>query len=194
MKLNVSGLTLKILANRPKVVCFVGKRIWDVYESVVAKSAGPPVSSETAPSLPRESTPALGMALDARVKEERMELGEQSSADSLSVAVDAHPLDPVKLERSDSPLEEADSELSSRDTKPSRACRGKPHEPVETSSSKSDLRPTKAARDKPPPIDWTQPRQFRLPHEKGYTYFWVTPSTSGLERTPVNALVIARSR
>ena len=42
-------------------------------------------------------------------------------------------------------------------------------------------------------FDWTKPRPFRLPHTAdkgdgrvGYTYFWVVPNTSGLERTPVS--------
>ena len=35
-------------------------------------------------------------------------------------------------------------------------------------------------------FDWHRPRPFRLPHRDGYTYFWVTPNTSGLERTPVS--------
>ena len=40
-------------------------------------------------------------------------------------------------------------------------------------------------------FDWTKPRPFRLPHtadngQVSYTYFWVVPNTSGLERTPVS--------
>ena len=41
MRLNVLDLALKMQAHRPKVVCFVGKKIWDVYESVVVKTARP---------------------------------------------------------------------------------------------------------------------------------------------------------
>jgi hypothetical protein len=40
-------------------------------------------------------------------------------------------------------------------------------------------------------FDWAKPRPFRLPHQTDddglkFTYFWVVPNTSGLERTPVS--------
>lgn len=39
MKMNVPSLLEKIERHRPRMVCFVGKKIWDMFESVVKRSA-----------------------------------------------------------------------------------------------------------------------------------------------------------
>lgn len=46
-----------------------------------------------------------------------------------------------------------------------------------------------------PAFDWTQPRSFKLVHptrrgsQGSVTLFWIVPSTSGLERTPVSTSI-----
>jgi hypothetical protein len=71
---------------------------------------------------------------------------------------------------------------------------GEDVKPAITNDSTSGLAPTPRrripakAKEK---FDWTKPRPFRLPHQTDdgveYTYFWVVPNTSGLERTPVSS-------
>lgn len=143
MRLNALPFTEKLLRYKPRIVCFVGKKIWDVYESVIAKNASPLTHASS--------------YLEAGVKEEP----EDGSTSTRS------PLASMKIEP-------ADRVIGERAITPLRTGRagGTP----------------RRAKDKVP-FDWTQPRPFRLPLTEGgrirYTYFWVVPNTSGLERTPV---------
>lgn len=140
MRLDVLDLTVKMQAHRPKVVCFVGKKIWDVYESVVIKTARASSRSNIVKSEPQ------------RVK--------------LEVEAPSGEVQDVKLG-----LEEINEEIY-----PSPIVRSTPS-------------PSPRRIKKPPagPFNWHKPRSVRLPFQEGhgYIYFWVTPSTSGLERTPV---------
>jgi hypothetical protein len=128
---------------KPGVVCFVGKKIWDVYESVVSKSAR-----------------VLDTSQAVNVKEEQ---------DTTRISVPASAVDMV-------------SGGQGEHVKP--AVVDNP-----TSGSTSTPRRRTPAKVKMK-FDWTKPRPFRLPHQTDeglkYTYFWVVPNTSGLERTPVS--------
>ena len=144
MRLNVLPFTEKLLNSRPRVVCFVGKKIWDVYESVISKSARAVASMPT-----------------IYVKEEQEDTGTIPN---------------------DAPAEETGSGGLGEDMKP-------------VTSDNPAVRPVPAPRRRTPAkvkekFDWTRPRPFRLPHQTDdgvkYTYFWVVPNTSGLERTPVS--------
>jgi hypothetical protein len=144
MRLNVLPFTEKLLGIKPGVVCFVGKKIWDVYESVVSKSAR-----------------AVDESQGIDVKEEQ----EDTTAIS----------DPT-------PAEGVVVSGERGDVKPTII--GNP-----TSGSTSTPRRRTPAKVKEK-FDWTKPRSFRLPHQTDdglkFTYFWVVPNTSGLERTPVS--------
>jgi TDG/mug DNA glycosylase family protein len=131
-----------LMRYRPLIVCFVGKKIWDVYESVIAKKASamtPPRSNET------------GIKLDP---EERVTTPIKTEPGS----------EDVSTERNVTPF---------------------------TPTISAEVRSTPSRKSKAKvKFDWTQPRSFRLPHTSEgettrYTYFWVVPNTSGLERTPV---------
>jgi hypothetical protein len=149
MRLNALPFTEKLLRIRPRIVCFVGKKIWDVYESVITKSArivgdGPISVGKSELSEPTIETPV--------VKEEDIDPAEE----------DIKPVVP-----------------DTNSTTPNQAQGARPH-------TRTPARPKEK-------FDWTKPRSFRLPHpaENGqvsYTYFWVVPNTSGLERTPVSFL------
>lgn len=160
MRLNALPFTEKLLRVKPKIVCFVGKKIWDVYESVIRKTATTStiaVSSETAAPDPGPSGGTNGQ--EALVKIEK---------DSIPTP----PITPIKTEP------DPDARLTSSTPRPP------------TTSTNGRNRREKVEKT---PFDWTQPRSFRLPHvQEGqatdYTYFWVVPNTSGLERTPVGPL------
>jgi hypothetical protein len=146
MRLNALPFTEKLLRIRPRIVCFVGKKIWDVYESVITKSAR---------------------------------------------TVDTGPISAVKNEPSEATIEtsvvkEEDVDPAAEDLKPVVP------NPISTTPNQARPRTRTPARPKEK-FDWTKPRPFRLPYtaENGgvsYTYFWVVPNTSGLERTPVSFL------
>lgn len=164
MRLNVHHLTLKILANRPKVVCFVGKKIWDIYESVVSKSAGPA----------RSATP-----LGASVRETQSDIKAEDDNQSLSEVKEDLTDDDISFSTVTPYVPPSIVKIEATDTKPAVSPRSKP--------PRSPAPPINISNPpRKPSIDWTQPRGFRLKHESGFTYFWVTPNTSGLERTPVS--------
>lgn len=151
MRLNVLPFTLKLIEMRARVVCFVGKKIWDVYESVVSKTAKPGGPIVTINAKDMAKCPAV-----------KMEPGSTEAEISSSVrAGGLADMQEVKLEPPDQPRRAASAS------------------------------PRKAKKDQPA-FDWTRPRVIRLPLPSAgpgeppqYTYFWVVPSTSGLERTPV---------
>ena len=167
MKLNVYNLTLKIRKYRPRVVCFVGKKIWDIYESVISKSASPPVDVYASDGRddPEHVVKKENEGFD--IKEEQDELREISAGTVSFVNLDQN--GNIKLKPLDNqnvpPMNTTDVKL----------------EPGIHPTNDD----TRKGGKKLVPIDWYRPRLFRLEHEKGYTYFWVTPNTSGLERTPV---------
>jgi hypothetical protein len=151
MRLNALPFTEKLLRIRPRIVCFVGKKIWDMYESAITKSAK--IVDDGPISV---------------VKNEPSESGHASTIEN--PVVKEENVDPATGE--DIKPVVPDSNL----TTPNRAQGAHPR-------TRTPARPKQK-------FDWTKPRSFRLPHpaENGqvsYTYFWVVPNTSGLERTPV---------
>lgn len=158
MRLNSLPFTEKLLRLKPKIVCFVGKKIWDVYESVIRKTATAPIIAT------RQCSPGASTSWDDT---------SITNTPNGIVKVEPNtnptsPITPIKIEiASTSSLQDPPNEVGG-----SMSRRGR--EKVEK-----------------PKFDWTQPRPFRLPHfengqVEGYTYFWVVPNTSGLERTPVS--------
>ena len=143
MRLNVLPFTEKLLNSRPGVVCFVGKKIWDVYESVVSKSA------RVIDAIPR---------MDVKEEQGTTMISGPTPAEALG---SGEQVEDVKPDIIDNPT-------SGPAPTPRRRTPAKVKEK----------------------FDWTKPRPFRLPHQTDdgveYTYFWVVPNTSGLERTPVS--------
>ena len=149
MRLNALPFTEKLLCIRPRIVCFVGKKIWDVYESVITKSAR--IADEVV-----TDEPAGLVRMPAEAHEVKTESLDQIEEDRKPAIFDPTPT-----------------------TTPTRA-QGTPSRP----RTRTPARPKEK-------FDWTKPRPFRLPHtadngQVSYTYFWVVPNTSGLERTPVS--------
>jgi hypothetical protein len=140
MRLNVLPFTEKLLGFKPGVVCFVGKKIWDVYESVVSKSA--------------------------RVVDTGQAVNVKEAQDDTTTLSDPPPAE----------------EGQGGDVKPTMI-----DNPTSGPTSTPRRRTPAKVKER---FDWTKPRPFRLPHQIAdglkYTYFWVVPNTSGLERTPVS--------
>ncbi len=162
MRLNVLNLTLKIRAHRPRVVCFVGKKIWDIYESIVVKTA------KSASSVKAEVEHVKLEENDVKREEEVVEL----EMEDVQLQPDVKPNIESGVE---SPMVPSEKKVKTRLT-PSPS-------------------PRRTKKSPPSPMVWTQPRPLRLLHLEGsgYTYFWVTPNTSGLERTPVCLLILPES-
>ena len=153
MRLSVLPFTEKLLETRPAVVCFVGKKIWDVYESVVSKSA-------------KMTAPRPSMAIKEEVEE-------------------AKPVLDASQTRVSGAVEEQEMVQRGEDIKSSNT------EPAAGPTATGPITPRRRTPARPKvKFDWTKPRPFRLPHQDGYTYFWVVPNTSGLERTPVSVHIL----
>ncbi|EAL20064.1 hypothetical protein CNBF3900 [Cryptococcus deneoformans B-3501A] len=174
MKLNTINLLQKFIKYQPSVVCFVGKKIWDVFESVVGKTAEFDETVKQKVKLEGEVENGEGSGDGGKgrsvvtlaptpergtVKIEPAELGDQPSLFPLSASPSKTPqLTPAQT-----------ASLS----------------PAKARAKKGAIKPPKT------PFSFSQPRALRIPHppeENGgeikYTYFFVVPSTSGLERTP----------
>lgn len=154
MRLNALPFTEKLLRIHPRIVCFVGKKIWDVYESVIKKSAR-----------------LIDYGAASMVKDEPAELGF------------------IPAEENPNVKEEITDPAAEEDLKPEIL---DPTTPTPTRAQGTPSRPrTRTPARLKEKFDWTKPRPFRLPHtadngQVRYTYFWVVPNTSGLERTPVS--------
>lgn len=218
MRLNVHPFTLKIAHYRPRVVCFVGKKIWDIYAAVCGKTATASASIRGQGPV-EQADDVSGGAFD-RIKIEqgsspspaRRRLRRTESPGSPLVAIKQGPDAPPRIVAASSISTEPANALRD-DVKPFSAALDPEvkveNQDVDTPSSAplpgtpSPLRPINSSRTASPrsklPMDWHGPRPLRLPlparnskntsggqwEEQEYTYFWVTPSTSGLERTPV---------
>jgi TDG/mug DNA glycosylase family protein len=196
MKLNVAQLTRKIAKHRPLVVCFVGKKIWDIYEGVVSKTA---LAQELQPEVlkveaarrgvkvelpdtppPGINAPPLGARSDSELSSPLSEEGQQGSV------VGTHLNEQV-----------IETDLP-EDIKPTVNITQSPSTPLKRAKSEMISLPASSERKAKSPgatkgvMDWTAPRPFRLPWPEGggHTYFWVTPNTSGLERTPVSPISV----
>lgn len=220
MRLNVHPFTLKIAHHRPRVVCFVGKKIWDVYASVCGKTATapPPKVADGGGDLEGEREREICVP----IKQEVVDTSGQGR-DGLLRMPDP-PFVPVKVESESGSAFSTDArhvalepegsfELAEEDIKPSAIELGQtvgtgatqpPTTPINVNMiGEQPLQaPSTPARSKAKEqMDWHAPRPLRLPlpprpstsgnedrrrAKLEYTYFWVTPSTSGLERTPVS--------
>ncbi|OXH30275.1 TDG/mug DNA glycosylase [Cryptococcus neoformans] len=174
MKLNTINLLQKFIKYQPNVVCFVGKKIWDVFESVVGKTAE--FDEDTKQKV----------KLEGEVKNEEGK-GDGEKGRSVVLLAPTPERGKVKIE----PVELGDQPpLLPLSASPSRT----PHlTPVQTASPSPIKAKAIKGGTKPPktPFSFSQPRALRivhLPEEDGgavkCTYFFVVPSTSGLERTP----------
>lgn len=156
LRLSVLQLSRKIQRERPRIVCFVGKKIWDIYESVAGKTA----RTADVPDNGTSTTPQIAIK-----SEEDVNSDPNSPQAIVGLSVKEEPDDP-------------------------------PMTPIATSKTApkpGTSRPAGSQTTKAAEFDWTQPRRLRLPflqdgpgNPLGYTYFWVVPNTSGLERTPVS--------
>ncbi len=169
MRLCVPQLLAKLGIHKPKVCCFVGKKIWDVFEGVVKKTAG---KAEEWRDLDLDGVmdDAMGNGDDTSVKDELLELPALGIVLKLGKDTTS-----VKRESLEKPL---------------------PNLGRKVKSPRNSSAHTVTARK----FDWDQPRPFVLYHDEStnpaidglkaenveYTLFWVVPSTSGLERTPVS--------
>jgi hypothetical protein len=194
MRLNVLQLTLKVQRYHPRIVCFVGKKIWDIYESVVKRAVVAGGSGESGQSqshlFPVETIPQAKFEYDDDVKQGGREDADVQGPALTSKLTQRRARDETVLAK----VEEEDPSTAHRNATtehPAYVELSKPPTPV--SATRQRL-----AKNKPVKFDWTRPRPFRLPSAEGedeYTYFWVVPNTSGLERTPVScsALITPKS-
>ncbi|EIW66020.1 hypothetical protein TREMEDRAFT_65863 [Tremella mesenterica DSM 1558] len=158
MRLNVFQFSQKIILNRPKVVCFVGKKIWDVYESVVSKTA----VSTSQPSTPKKqikSEPTWSSNISCEDPIElnvKTEIREETNLGN-SIRLRSPPLTPI-------------SDHSER-------YHTAKHEEQSTTVHWTQSRRLRLPL---PPSDEGEGKEE-------FCYFWVVPNTSGLERTPVRS-------
>ncbi|RSH95148.1 hypothetical protein EHS25_000234 [Saitozyma podzolica] len=211
MRLNVYPFTLKLMEHRPRLVCFVGKKIWDVYESVAGKTA---TATATVTASPTGKGTATGT-------------GAITHFDPVTPVT---PITPVKLEQAEEVLADLECapEQGHEDSSPTIVkleegiVPGYP--PSTPSPSPGRVQPGVQPKPQRRPItpkstqsakrtfDWTQPRALRLPlppsrsargkatandvdvEPHSHCYFWVVPSTSGLERTPMSDQIVLFSQ
>ncbi|WVO15510.1 hypothetical protein L204_103168 [Cryptococcus depauperatus] len=156
MRLNTYQLLLKFVKYRPKVVCFVGKKIWDIFGSVVSRAYNE-ISNKTERDEGCNDNVESFMPAKNQVKK------EPHMGNSVKTAEQKPGLS--------SPVPDKSLGLVSHET---------PSPLVKNSKKKT----TKSS------FNFSAPQKFRLPHmldtnrNVSYTYFFVVPSTSGLERTP----------
>ncbi|KIR40297.1 hypothetical protein I307_01850 [Cryptococcus deuterogattii 99/473] len=179
MKLNTFNLLQKFIKYQPSVVCFVGKKIWDVFENVVGKTA------------------EFDKGVRQKVKLEGEggngeECGDEDKERSVVLLAPTPERGKVKIE----PSELVDQPpLLPSSASPSKTAH---LAPAQTASSSLIKARARKGGTKPPktPFSFSQPRALRISHppeenggEVKYTYFFVVPSTSGLERTPFSEQV-----
>jgi TDG/mug DNA glycosylase family protein len=202
MRLNVHPFTLKLMEHRPRLVCFVGKKIWDVYESVAGKTAtatatGTGMGTTTGTlTLFDPVTPVTPVKLEqANQVLVDLECAPEQANDHNSPIV-------IKLEPEIVPDNPPSTPSPSRGRR-QPVSHPKPHPKPQDKPQRKPMTP-KTPQGAKPTFDWTQPRALRLPlppsesvrgkadandvdvEPRSHCYFWVVPSTSGLERTPVS--------
>ncbi|KAK4687323.1 hypothetical protein P7C73_g2795, partial [Tremellales sp. Uapishka_1] len=161
MRLNTSRLLDKVLKYRPRVVCFVGKKIWDVFESVVRKTAGPPLEIEYA--VKEESGTTGG---GAEVKEDGRDLAIEHAVKEESGSTGGGT--EVKEDGGGVKVEVESLEEKTATTSPKKSPKAKSFDWTKPRSLRLPL-----------------PRADETAGKPDYCYFWVVPNTSGLERTTV---------
>lgn len=185
MRVAVGPLVSKFVALRPRVVCFVGKKIWDIFAGVVGKTARDRERASTAKSRKR-----------AKQKGEEVK-GEAGSTAKITLFTLEDGV--VKSEIGGDETRQADGGgLNESRVEPSSAA--DTVDTVDTATNDHSTAPpsedsgTHSRRKTPdtnrkPAFNFGSPQRLRLvlpPSSDAswtYTYFWVVPSTSGLERT-----------
>jgi hypothetical protein len=156
MRISVPSLIEKLRIYKPKLVCFVGKGIWDKFEDIVTKACHDSEIPWIPFDLDERQPVSTSDKRDIKFEEETTPIGSVTSGPTLTeitIEDDLKPLEP-----------QTPSPLSSKRPRPSKIKQA---------------------------FDWTQPRAYKLVHQpsqdraESVTLFWVVPSTSGLERTPV---------
>lgn len=203
MRLNVHPFTFKLLRFRPRIVCFVGKKIWDVYEAVAKKTAKVSPNGGEGNGTDRSVTVEFGeigrIAAITTIAGNNGFLGENGYEEEVPLKVEDEMVEPVaKVESELSIRGDASGGSPQRNSQEVMQVEVKPdlpaspttplrHGHLAASTASTPQRQSNAST-----MDWYKPRSIRLPLpplENGspgsYCYFWVTPSTSGLERTPV---------
>lgn len=188
-RIAVYPLAKKLSENGPKVACFVGKGIWQQFESIVKKSATPASASSEAVNQEDEAGPSQGTNRTPRVIRYSLRDGQvtEDQTSAASSQVKAEPESPPSSSASAGEVEMSllDDGLDEPIT-PMRNPRSPTITP--TPRAKKGKAKVKATpKPKPPkkPFLWDAPQMYRLPStaEGGYTYLWVVPNTSGLERS-----------
>lgn len=200
MRLAVAPLVGKLVTLRPKVVCFVGKKIWDIFATVVGKPAKERERARAVEERKRqqeEQKVKLEAGKEAKVTmftlqdgvvkmepeeeqvEPRGEVKEETELDIKPEVGDAvGRLSAAVTPRKPKPKLEPFVELvSPRRATPSASGRSTPSTPKSKAAAIFD-----------------RPQRLRLVLPSGpdakvdFTYFWVVPNTSGLERTPLSGV------
>ncbi|WWC63962.1 uncharacterized protein I303_106568 [Kwoniella dejecticola CBS 10117] len=211
MRLNVFYLTQKFLRYRPRVVCFVGKKIWDVYEGVVRKTAVPIVRNryqtysdrvgqthEHEVDPPTSASPGNQTMVKMDMKQVKQEADAEAQAEHEETSTSATEAittsaSVVKVEQINTP-DSSLSPLPSQEALLDTEVKVKSEVAVPESNGLS--KKARSTKTPPDPFDATKPRRYRIPHRneegtlEGYTYFWVVPNTSGLERTPLSDQIV----
>ncbi|OCF79149.1 hypothetical protein I204_01096 [Kwoniella mangroviensis CBS 8886] len=191
MRLNVYKLTAKFLEYKPKIVCFVGKKIWDVYESVIKKTAIRSIGQKM------KSEKGLGTQAQVKVEEEDLISSDINTITS-SRRVKLESLDDPDQDTSLSPAPEPEATVRVEEPGPERLVKIEPDELNDSARSSGKFPKRRMSRVIIEAFDATKPRIFRLHHHsigsedeaEGYTYFWVVPNTSGLERTQLPEQIV----
>jgi TDG/mug DNA glycosylase family protein len=178
MRLNALPFTEKLLRIRPSIVCFVGKKIWDVYESVIAKSAQVVESEHEI-----RDVQGLGVKLEHA---DNVFTAAAPGPNELTTTADPVLVksEPLEVGAEVDELEEDEIELKP-ETNGSHQTPIRTIPPANTTHRRTPAKPKEI-------FDWTKPRSYRLPHRNDdesnskFTYFWVVPNTSGLERHTVS--------
>ncbi|ODN97293.1 hypothetical protein L198_03856 [Cryptococcus wingfieldii CBS 7118] len=163
MRLNTYQLLLKFVRYHPSIVCFVGKKIWDVFESVVGK------------------TVFYGGEVETVMK---AETGMSQEGTERKVSI----LTPQKRPKMEATDDDCDNDIAMPSEIIATPRKGR----LNSALSPSLISPRKRkGKETKIPFSFSKPQSIRLPHalspgrQREYTYFFVVPSTSGLERTPL---------
>lgn len=186
-RIAVYSLAKKLAENGPKVACLVGKGIWQQFESIVKRTATPASGNGEAVKQEDEAGPSQGTNRTPRVVRYSLQNGQvtEDLASAASSQVKAEPDSPSFSSASVGEVEAnlLDDGLDEPIT-PMRNGRS----PTITPTPLGRKGKAKATpKPKPPkrPFLWDAPQMYRLPStaDGGYTYLWVVPNTSGLERS-----------
>lgn len=258
MRLAVAPFARRVASHGPRVLCFVGKGMWDTFAGVVGKTAFVADERGDAANGGDEEVDELD---DDEVKDEAAadangaedEPADDAEADELDedvkpdidddeeeAAVNApRNREPLFLPRDETPMvvtytlsngavkrEHPDEEDEAKPTAAELEGEGEGEAGAEP-DDEEDNKPTadeleemaindapspltevnsptppppnppparrRAPAAKAPPFSYDGPQRFRLPVDAAewkYTYFWVVPNTSGLERTPLAEQIV----